>query len=126
VGFPRFCGHLKDTSHNVREVFMGRKKKQPKSPRGKRYSKEFKAGAVKLVRESEMNLNQLAKQLGVSRRALELWVRQADIDEGRGPAGALTSAEREELRRLRREIRELRMVTEILKKAEAFFAAKKR
>ena len=105
---------------------MGRKKKQPKSPRGKRYSKEFKAGAVKLVRESEMNLNQLAKQLGVSRRALELWVRQADIDEGRGPAGALTSAEREELRRLRRENRELRMVTEILKKAEAFFAAKKR
>ena len=43
---------------------MGRKKKQPKSPRGKRYSKEFKAGAVKLVRESGMNLNQLAKQLG--------------------------------------------------------------
>jgi len=46
---------------------MGRKKRRPKSPRGKRYSKEFKAGAVKLARESGMNLNQLAKQLGVSR-----------------------------------------------------------
>ena len=47
---------------------------------------------------------------------------QAEIDAGRGPAGALTTAEREELQRLRRETRELRMEREILKKAAALFA----
>ena len=47
---------------------------------------------------------------------------QAEIDAGRGPSGALTTAEREELTRLRREIRTLKMEREILKKAAAFFA----
>ncbi len=50
------------------------------------------------------------------------WVKQAQVDRGKGPPGALTTAEREELARLRKEVRELREDREILKKAAAFFA----
>jgi len=53
---------------------------------------------------------------------MRTWLRQADIDEGKGPAGALTTAEREELADLRRENKTLRLEREILKKAAAFFA----
>ena len=53
---------------------------------------------------------------------LRRWIKQADIDEGRGPEGALTTGEREELSRLRRENKQLLMEREILKKATAFFA----
>jgi transposase len=53
---------------------------------------------------------------------LRRWVLQARIDRGKGPDGALTTEEREELRRLRREVVTLRMEREILKKAAAFFA----
>ena len=53
---------------------------------------------------------------------MRTWLRQADIDEGKGPAGALTTAEREELAGLRRENKTLRLEREILKKAAAFFA----
>lgn len=50
------------------------------------------------------------------------WVRQADVDAGQGPAGALTTAEKEELSQLRREVKVLRMEREILKRAATFFA----
>jgi transposase len=50
------------------------------------------------------------------------WLRQAEVDAGRGPSGALTTAEREELARLRRDVRTLRMERDILRKATAFFA----
>jgi transposase len=50
------------------------------------------------------------------------WVRQADVDAGKGPAGALTTAEKEELWHLRREVKVLRMEREILKRAATFFA----
>ena len=77
---------------------------------------------MKLYRDSDLKLAHIAEQLGVSHASLLKWVQQADADEGRGPADALTTAERAELRRLRKENRELRMVAEILKKAEAFCA----
>ena len=53
---------------------------------------------------------------------MRAWVRQAEVDSGRGKPGALTTAEWEELRRLRKEVKDLRIEREILKKAAAFFA----
>jgi len=60
--------------------------------------------------------------LGISEQALRGWIRRADIDAGRGQPGELTTAEREELRRLRREVKVLQQEREILRKAAAYFA----
>jgi transposase len=68
------------------------------------------------------NLSQVARDLELTPGSLRNWVKQADIDEGKGPVGALTTEEREELRRLRRENRRLEAERDILKKATAFFA----
>ena len=64
----------------------------------------------------------LARELDLTETALRSWVRQAEVDAERGAPGVLTTAEREELVRLRRENRTLRMERDILKKATAFFA----
>ncbi len=86
------------------------------------FSKDFKLEAVKLVREGGLAAARAAKDLGIYETSLRRWVKQYEIDHGKGPAGALTTAEKEELRRLRRENRTLRMEREVLKKATAFFA----
>ena len=83
---------------------------------------EFKAEAVRLVRDSGKSVPTVARELDLTETALRSWVRQAGIDAGRGAPGALTTEEREELGRLRRETRTLRMERDILKKAAAFFA----
>lgn len=72
--------------------------------------------------EQRQSLPALAADLGVSSAALRRWLRQADADVGVGPPGVLTSDEREELRRLRREHQVLRQERELLKKAAACFA----
>ena len=85
------------------------------------YPPEFKAEAVRLVlRSSGRSIPQIAKELGVSDNSLRIWVKQAEIDQGEREG--LTTEEREELRRLRRENRILRQEREILRKAAAFFA----
>ncbi len=84
------------------------------------YSEEFKREAVRLLRSSDRSVPQLAKELGVSEGSLRTWASQRDVDEGQ--AEGLSSAEREELRRLRREVKTLAEEREILKKAAAFFA----
>ena len=84
------------------------------------YAPEFRQEMVKLVR-SGRNPEDLARQYEPSSQTIRNWVAQADRDEGRRDDG-LTSAEREELRRLRRENRRLREEREILKKAAAWFA----
>jgi transposase-like protein len=89
------------------------------------FTKEFRLEAVRLVREGAAHgksAGQIAKDLDLTETSLRAWVRQADVDEGRGPVGALTTAEREELSELRREVRVLRMEREILKRAATFFA----
>jgi transposase len=86
------------------------------------FTKEFKAQTVRLVRESGKSIGALARELDLGETALRSWVRQAAVDAGRGRPGALTTDEREEFTRLRREVRTLRMERDILKKATAFFA----
>ena len=85
------------------------------------YPLEFRAEAVRLIRSSGKPLSQISRDLGVSEQSLRVWIKQADLDEGRRDDG-LTTNELEELRRLRRENRVLREEREILKKAAAFFA----
>jgi transposase len=85
-----------------------------------RYPPEFKSEAVRLVRSSDKSVSQLAKELGVSDNSLRSWVRQAEIDEGNREG--LTTDEREELKRLRRENKLLKQERNFLKKAAAFFA----
>lgn len=87
------------------------------------YTAEFRADAVRLVGQSEKRLRQVAADLGLSTESLRRWVLQAKTDAGNGPAGALTTEERDELRRLRRENVTLRMEREILQKAAAFVAS---
>ena len=86
----------------------------------KPYPEEFKREAVELLKTSGRPSAQIARELGVSTESLRLWRKQAEIDAGEREG--LTSDEREELRRLRRENRILQEEREILKKAAAFFA----
>ena len=96
---------------------------QEKKKRTRRvHSAEFKADAVKVVREGRRKVAELARDLGLADSLVRSWVRQADVDAGKGPAGVLTTAEKEELSHLRREVKVLRMEREILKRAATFFA----
>ena len=84
------------------------------------YPPEFRRQIVELVR-SGRSPQVLAREFEPSAGAIRNWVRQADLDEGRRSDG-LTTEERSELRRLRRENRQLKIEREILKKAAAWFA----
>src|SRR5512138_466692 len=94
-----------------------RKRRQRRS-----FTDEFKAEVVKKVLSSGKTAGQVARELDLTETAVRHWVKQAQVDRGKGPPGALTTAEKEELARLRKENRELREDREILKKAAAFFA----
>lgn len=88
------------------------------------YPPEFKVEAVKLARSSEKPLSELARDLGVSTETLRNWTKQQQIDTGK--RDGLTTDERKELRRLRRENKILREEREVLRKATAFFAAEEK
>jgi len=86
------------------------------------FSTEYKAEVVKLIQDGGKSVGEVCRELDLTETAVRKWVAQEKIDAGHGPSGALTSEERDELRRLRRENTQLRMEREILKKATAFFA----
>ena len=88
----------------------------------RRYPPEFRQRAVELARLKEKPVAQIAQDLGISDSCLRGWLKQADIDQGRRTDGLMT-AEREELVKLRRELRVSKLEVEILKRAAAYFAA---
>jgi len=90
---------------------------KPKPP----YPHEFRARIVEMVRAGERTIRSIAQEFGVTDTTIRNWVRQADLDQGRRHDG-LTSDEKAELTRLRREVKVLREEREILSKAAAWFA----
>ena len=87
----------------------------------RKFTDEFKAGVVRLVLDEGKSAGAVARELELTDSAVRAWVAQAQTDRTKGKTG-LTTAEREELARLRKENRELKLERDILKKAAAFFA----
>ena len=101
---------------------MARMEQQEKKRRARRsFTEEFKAGAVRLVLDEGKTTSQVARDLDLHGSVVGTWVKHARADRTKGKTG-LTTAERDELARLRKECRELRMERDLLKKAAAFFA----
>ena len=98
---------------------MGRTKRPRRS-----FTKAFKAEVIELVRQPGNTASSVARDLELTETAVRAWVKQADIDDGH--RDGLTTGEREELARLRRENRVLREERDILKRATAFFARETR
>ena len=90
-------------------------------PQQKKYPDELRQRAIRLVFDSGRPIAHVARDLGINPESLRKWVRQAEADEGR-QAELLSSTEREELKTLRSEVRELRRANEILRSASVFFA----
>lgn len=98
--------------------------KRPRRTR-RSFTEDFKASAVRLVLDEGKTVAVAARDLGLTESSLRYWVEHARADRTQGKTG-LTTSEREELARLRKENRILREEREILKKAAAFFATERR
>lgn len=94
---------------------MGRRKRR-------RFTAQQKAQAVELARTSGKSIAEVARDLDLTPSVLGSWMKQAEIDGGKGTGSGLTTAEREELARLRRDNKRLEQENAFLKKASAFFA----
>ena len=97
----------------------------PKRRPRRKFSEEFKQQAARLVLDQDKSMAEVARELVVVPTALRDWVERARADRSGGKTG-LTTAEREELSRLRKQVRVLEEEREILKKAAAFFAKHQR
>jgi transposase len=86
------------------------------------FKAEYKAEVVGLVRASGKSVRQVARELDLTETAVRSWVRQAEIDAKGDPTGPLTSEERAELTRLKREFKTVSQERDFLRKAAAFFA----
>lgn len=85
------------------------------------YPKEFREGAIALARQGDRSIPDIARELGIAESCLRNWLKQEQLDHRERDDG-LTSAERQELKQLRRENARLKQEKEILRKAAAFFA----
>ena len=93
------------------------------TPKRKHYSKQFKIDAVKLVTEQGYKVSEAARSLGIHHSSLRNWKKQLETDGNQSfPGKGHMTSDKEELYRLRKENKRLRMEREILKKAAAFFA----
>ena len=92
----------------------------PQHKTRRQFSKQFKTETIGLIRSSGKSVPQVCRDLDLAESVVRRWLAQAEIDDGRREG--LTTAEREELSKLRREVRVLREEREILKKAATFFA----
>jgi len=99
---------------------MGKKRQRSR----RSFSKEFKAEVVALVRSGDKTIPEVCRDLDLTETAVRGWVRQVEFDDGRQVG--LSASEREELARLRKEVRVLREERDILKRATAFFARETR
>ncbi len=97
------------------------KEQKPKRRARRQFTDEFRAGAVRLVLDEGKTVSQVARDLDLTASALSNWIKHARADRTKGRTG-LTTAEREQLAELKKEVRELRMERDLLKKAAAFFA----
>src|SRR6202050_1550991 len=98
------------------------KKRKPRPRRS--FTPEFKAEIVELCRRGDRSIGQVAKDFDLTETNVRTWVKQAEIDQGDRPG--LSTEERDELTKLRRENRSLREDVEILKRATVFFAKETR
>jgi transposase len=89
------------------------------------FTEEYKTGAVRLVLDEGRTVAAAARDLGLTESSLRNWVERVRADRTKGKTG-LTTAEREELARLRKEVRELRLERDLLKKVSALFAKDQR
>ena len=101
------------------EVYVAKRKRR-------KFTAEFKAEVVALCRQGDRSIGEVSRDLDLTSSSVRNWLAQADIDEGKGAEDALTTEEKDELRRLRREVKQLRTDREILKAAAAFFAKESR
>ncbi|MFT4569383.1 MAG: transposase [Candidatus Binatia bacterium] len=92
----------------------------------RRYTADFKADAVKVAQESGKSIRSVASDIGVNVNSLHGWIRRAKADRGQAGVGVASTTEMEELRRLRKENRELRMERDFLKKTAEYFAGQKK
>jgi transposase len=101
---------------------MSRMAKTEERRARRKFTDEFKAGVVRLVLDEGRTAGAVARELDLTDSAVREWVARAQADRTRGKSGGLTTAEREELARLRKEVRERKLERDVLKKAAAFFA----
>mgnify|MGYP001618856227 CR=1 FL=1 len=88
----------------------------------RKFNPQFKADAARLVMTGAKTIAEVTKEFDLTETALREWVKRAEADAGKGPPGALTTAERAELIELRKGLKRAEMERDILKKATAFFA----
>ncbi len=105
----------------MRRMTNGSRKRRPR----RNFTDEFKANAARLVLDEHKSVSQVARDLDLTASALGEWVKRAQADRTHGRTG-LTTEERAELARLRKENRELKLERDILKKCAAFFAKESR
>jgi transposase len=124
LGFLRFkwTSNMRGTTPEWMSTMVTMERKKPRQRRS--FTPEFKAEIVELCRSGERSIGQVARDFDLTETNVRNWVKQAEIDQGERPG--LTTEEREELTKLRRENRSLREDVEILKRATAFFTEETR